>query len=199
VQGQPVPPAASQPRDEDRIYTRFSLYGAGRDDGYMAGLTFGLDSRYVGFNVDVSALAREQITGPLGDDRSDPAALANAHLTWTFVSDRFFRLRLETGVSMLALPESEVVSGQPWRGKTVFGPDLGVSGHLGLLRGVGLEGYARYTPFPQRIADTFVGLAVHGGPVGVNAGWRWVNIDGDGIDAPEMYFRGPQIGLVLAF
>jgi len=212
----PVPPAPPPPsappqdapgqaapvaerREQDRIYTRFSLYGAGREDGYMAGLTFGLDTRAVGFNLDVSALAREHVTGQLRDDESDPATLANAHLTWTVLSDRSFRLRLETGVSMLDLPDSAVVVDQPWRGKTILGPNLGISGQLGMVGPIGIEGHARITPFPERIADTFLGLAVHGGPVGVSAGWRWVDVAGDGVDAPELMFRGPQVGLVLAF
>lgn len=193
--GQPVP----APREQDRIYTRFSLYGAGRNDGYMAGLTFAIDSRFVGFDLDLSALARERITGPIRDDGSDPATLATGHLTWTVLADRSFRLRLLTGVSILDLPDSRVVFAQPWRDKTLVGPDVGVSGQIGMVGPVGIEGYARITPFPERIADTFVGLAVHGGPVGVSAGWRWVDVDGDGVDAPKLWFRGPQVGLSLAF
>ena len=192
-------PTQATPREQDRIYTRFSVYGAGRHDGYVAGLTFRLDSRFVGLDADVSALARESITGPLRDDESDPATLASAHVTWTLFSDRSFRLRAETGFSLLALPDSEVVIDQPWRGKTLVGPDVGISGQIGMVGPVGIEGYARITPFPERIVDTFVGLNVHGGPVGVSAGWRWVDIAGDGVDAPETFFRGPQVGLVLAF
>lgn len=188
----PVPP-------QERIYTRFSLYGAGRHDGYIAGLTFDLDSRLIGFNADIGALAWEPVTGPLHSSASDPVTLANAHVTWTFLLQRSVRLRLETGVSMLDLPDSAPLFDRPWRGNTLFGPDVGVSGHLGLVGPVGLEGHARITPYPQRIIDTFAGLTVHGGPVGVNAGWRWVDIAGDGIDAPKMMFRGPQFGLVLAF
>jgi hypothetical protein len=175
------------------------LYGAGRTDGYMGGLTFGLDSRFVGFDLDVAALARASFTGPLRASGSDPATWGTAHITWTFISDRSFRIRFETGASMLDLPSSPAVLDRAWRGKMVIGPDAGVSGQLGLTGPVGIEGYARITPFPVRIADTFVGVTIHGGPLGVNAGWRWVDIAGDEIRAPKTFFRGPQGGLVLAF
>jgi hypothetical protein len=187
------------PREQDRIFTRFSVYGAGRTDGYMGGLTFGLESRFVGFDLDVAALAREQVTGRLHADGSDPATWATAHLTWALISDPSFRLRLETGGSVLALPDSPATFDRPWRGKTLLGPDLGISGQLGLAGPVGIEGYARLTPFATRVADTFIGLTVHGGPLGVNAGWRWVDIAGDDRNAPKLMFRGPQVGLVLAF
>lgn len=195
--GEAYAPPPSQ--EQERIYTRLSAYGAGRSDGYMGGLSFSLEGRFVGFDVDVAALAREQVTGPLHSDGSDPATWATAHLTWSLVNERSVRLRLETGASILALPNSPAVFDRPWRGKTLLGPDLGVSGQIGLVGPVGIEGYARLTPFPRRVADAFAGLAVHGGPLGVSAGWRWVDIAGDEKDAPKMMFRGPQVGLVLAF
>jgi hypothetical protein len=180
------------------LSARFSLYGAGRKDGYAAGITFGMEGRYTGFDLDVGALAREQVTGPLHEDGSDPATFGNAHLTWSLVSVPFARVRLETGASILALPDSPAVEAQPWRGKTLFGPDVGLSGGLGLLGPLAIEGHARLTPFPIRIADTFLGVALHGGPLGVSAGWRWIDVDGDGKDAPKLMFRGPQVGLTLA-
>ncbi len=194
-----APAPEPERREQDRIYTRLSLYGAGRSDGYMGGLTVGLEGRLLGFDVDVAALAREQVTGPLHSDTSDPATWTTAHLTWTLVNERSVRLRLETGASILALPDSPAVANQEWRGKTLVGPDVGISGHLGLVGPLGIEGYARLTPVPTRVADTFVGLAVHGGPLGVSAGWRWVDVAGNGRDAPKLMFRGPQVGIGLAF
>lgn len=208
---QPLPPAQPSPdgrvappvpREEDRIYTRLSLYGAGHagpDDGYMFGGSFGLEGRYLGFDADVAALARESVTGRIQDDESDPATWTTAHLTWSLVNERSARLRVETGLSVLDLPDSPAVFDRPWRGKTLLGPDVGLSGQIGLVGPLGIEGHARLTPFPTRVADTFIGLAVHGGPLGVSAGWRWVDVAGDGEDAPELMFRGPQVGLVLRF
>lgn len=196
------PPAAQgyEPRPEaDRIYTRFSLYGAGRTDGYVGGVDFGLDGRYVGFDFDVNAIARESVTGPLHETGSDPVTWGTGHFTWSVLSERSFRLRAETGVSILSLPNSQFVAAQQWRGKSVVGPDIGVSGQLGLVGPVGVEGHARLTPFPVRVADTLIAATVHGGPVGLSAGWRWIDVAGDGKDAPKLMFRGPQVGLSLAF
>lgn len=196
----PPPSEGSAPSGErDRISTRFALYGAGRTAGYMAGLSFGIESRYVGVDADVAALAQESVTGSLQGDGSDPATWSTAHVTWSLVNERSIRIRLETGASILALPDSPAVSGQEWRGKSLLGPDVGVSGQLGLVGPVGIEGWARLTPFPTRVADTYLGLAVHGGPLGLNAGWRWVDVAGNGESAPRMMFRGPQVGLALAF
>jgi hypothetical protein len=147
--------------------------------------------------MDISALAQDQVTGPHSGD--DPATWASTHLTWTLVADRSYRIRLLTGGSMLVLPDSPATLDKAWRGKRIFGIDAGLSGQIGLVGPVGIEGYARYTPYPVRIADTFIGATVHGGMLGLSAGWRWVNVDGDEIDAPQMFFRGPQLGLVIAF
>ncbi len=198
----PPPPGEYAPPQQsaaDRIYTRFSLYGAGRTDGYVGGLAFGLDGRYVGFDLDASAIAREPVTGPLHESGSDPATWGTAHFTWSFLSERSIRLRAETGASMLSLPDSRFAAAQQWRGKTIVGPDVGISGQLGLAGPVGIEGHARLTPFPVRVADTFIGATVHGGPVGISAGWRWIDVAGDNKDAPKLWFRGPQVGLSLAF
>lgn len=198
----PPPPgeyAPLQRQEADRIYTRFSLYGAGQSDGYVAGVDFGLDGRYMGFDLDVNAIARERVTGPLHETGSDPATWGTAHLTWSFLSERSVRLRAETGVSMLDLPSSDFVVNQPWRGKTLVGPDVGVSGQLGLVGPLGIEGHARLTPFPVRVADTLIAATIHGGPLGLSAGWRWIDVAGNDKDAPKLRFRGPQAGLSLAF
>jgi hypothetical protein len=204
--GYPVSPLpatgeyAPRPGDEaNRIFTRFSLYGAGRSDGYVAGVDFGIDGRYTGFDLDVNAIARESVTGPLHETGSDAATWGTAHFTWSFLSERSVRLRAETGVSMLSLPDSQFAAAQEWRGKTVFGPDVGVSGQVGLIGPLGIEGHARLTPFPVRVADTLIAATVHGGPVGLSAGWRWIDVAGDGKDAPKLVFRGPQVGLSFAF
>jgi len=198
----PPPPGVVQPAphsDASRIFSRLSLYGAWREDGYVGGIDFGLESRTFGMNLDATALASEMVTGPLEASGSDPAAWGTAHLTWSILSDRAFRLRLEAGGSMLALPESPAVAVQPWRGSTIFGPDFGVSGQIGLVGPIGIEGHARLTPYPVRVADTYIGGMIHGGPVGLSAGWRWIDVAGDGVQAPALWFRGPQVGLSIVF
>jgi hypothetical protein len=204
----PPPPYAPGERPDrpdraeaDRVYTRINAYGAGKSDGYAAGLSLSLDSRYAGFDISIDALAREQVTGPLHDSGSDPAGWGSAHLTWSVLSTPNARLRVLTGASMLSLPDSRAVRGQPWAGKTLVGPDVGLSGQLGLAGPLGIEGYARLTPLPVVVADTYAGLIVHGGPLGVTAGWRWVDVQGSDTnnDAPKLMIRGPQVGLSLQF
>ena len=101
---------------------------------------------------------------------------------------------------MLSPPDSEATLDREWRGKTVIGPDVGISGQLGVLGPVGIEGHARLTPFPVRMADAFLGLAFHQGRLGAErpAG-AGINVDGDDDDAPRVWFRGPQVGLTLGF
>lgn len=200
----PTPPPgqgyAPPPHDEaDRITTRFSVYGAGRSNGYVGGLDFSLDGRYAGFDLDVNALASEPVTGPLHESGRDPATWGSAHFTWSLLAERSFRLRILTGGSMLSLPDSPAVADREWRGKTVYGPDVGVSGQIGLLGPLGIEGHARVTPFPVRVADTLIAATLHAGPLGLSGGWRWIDVAGDEKDAPKMSFRGPQVGLSLAF
>ena len=79
-------------------------------------------------------------------------------------------------------------------GKQVCGPDVDASVSCWLAGPLGLEGRARLTPFPVTVADTHTGLTLHDGPIGLTGGWRWVDLRGDGTDAPALMFRGPQWG-----
>lgn len=214
---QSSPPTQTSPAypapDPDRIVTRLSLHGAGmrrdldepdgRDDGYAAGLALTVDGRQVGFHAGVDAVARESVTGDFHDDGSSPAAWATAHITWSVLSRDAYRLRFELGGSLLALPDDTFAAGQPWAGKVIFGPDVGVSGQLGLVGPIGIEGHARVTPFPVPVVDTRIALALRGGPLGITLGWRAINVEGDDqdtdADAPELRFRGPELGLSVAF
>lgn len=193
--------ARDQPvRDEaDRIYTRLSLYGAGQTDGYVAGVSLNIEGRSTGFDLDVSALEKEAVTGPLRDRGTEPISWNTAHLTWAILSERSVQLRVETGASMLSLPASDFTAQQPWRGKTIIGPDVGLSGQIGLLGPFGIEGHAWLTPFPVRTADSFLGLALHDGPIGMHAGWRSIDVAGRMNDAPKVSFSGPEVALVLGF
>jgi len=196
-QQQPQGQRAKHPEDE--IRARLSFYGAGMKDAYVVGMGFGVDSRWVGLDANVDAIASETVTGPIHHDPSDPAVLGSAHLTWSLVSTQFARIRVLTGASMLKLPQSQFTASQPWAGKDLFGADIGASGGFGLLGPVAVEGWARFTLMPVVIADTYAGLALHGGPIGLTAGWRWIDVRGDGIDAPKFFFRGPQGGLSIRF
>jgi hypothetical protein len=74
-----------------------------------------------------------------------------------------------------------------------------LSGHLGLIGPFGLEGHARVTPFPFPIIDTRAALVLRGGPLALSAGWRSIDVNGNGVKYPEAHFAGPEIGLQLVF
>jgi hypothetical protein len=199
---QPVPP----PEDErDGILDgdapwEISFRGAATDDAYMAGGSIAIDGKWVGVHVAIEALGVENVTGPLHEnDPGDPALWGSAHLTWSLIADPHVRIRILTGGSVLALPKTQYTMGQVWAGKTVCGPDLGVTIALDLAKSFGAEGWARLTPYPVRVSDMYGGIAIRNGPVGVTAGWREVEVSGDGVDAPAISFEGPQAGLSLRF
>jgi len=195
----PPPSAAAPPSEEDSASGRFLLYGAGSGSGYMAGTSLAVDTRWVGLDATIDALADDAVTGPTQHDAGSPAAWGTAHITWSIVSVPRFRIRVLTGGSMLLLPRSQFTTGQPWAGKTLWGPDVGFSGGVNLIGTVALEGYAHLTPFPTRVGDAYAGAALHFGPIGLTGGWRWVEVYGDGNDAPRMSFSGPQAGLAARF
>jgi hypothetical protein len=187
----------------DRVYTAISIYGAGTKNAYAyaAGISLAVDSRWMGFDLNVDAIGVEDITGKFNSSGTDPAAWGSSHLSWSIVSTPFAHLRLLTGASMLSLPNSRFTQAQPWAGKTIFGPDLGLSGQFGVTGPIGIEGYGRVTPYPFLATDYYGGLVIHGGPIGLMAGWRWVDIRGDDQhrDAPKITFNGPQFGLSVRF
>ncbi|HET6413136.1 MAG TPA: hypothetical protein VFG53_13850 [Anaeromyxobacter sp.] len=168
-------------------------------DGWDAGVILTVDTRWVGFDANIDALAQKSVTGSTHNDIGDPAAWGSAHITWSVISASWIRIRALTGASMLALPKTTFTESQPWAGDTLFGPDVGFSGGIGLHAPVTAEGWARLTPFPTRIVDAYAGLGVHGGPIGLTAGWRWVEVHGNGTDAPTLNFSGPQGGLSFRF
>ncbi len=187
-----------EPRYEpDRVATQLALRGAGAPGGAAGGLSLSADGRFVGFHAGVDAIA---IAPPGGTVQSSAAlGFGSAHLTWSVVSEDAGRIRLELGGSMLSIPTGGAYAGAPYAGNVLFGPDVGVSGHLGLAGPLGLEGYARLTPVPIPVTDVHAALAFRGGPLALTAGWRAIRIDGNGTDAPSARFSGPEIGLSLMF
>lgn len=194
------PQESTPPLDPDRIFTRLSATGAGTSSGAAGGLSLAIEGRTAGFEAGVDALAIDGVTGVAGTTGSDNAlGWGSAHATWSFVSEDAYRLRLEVGGSMLSMPATGAFAGTTWAGKVAFGPDVGVSGQLGLVGPIGVEGHARLTPFPVPVADTRLALALRGGPLTFSAGWRSIQVAGNGTDAPEVHFSGPELGLSLVF
>jgi hypothetical protein len=97
------------------------------------------------------------------------------------------------------VPATGPWSGSSFANSVAFGPQIGLSGHAGLLGPLGIEGHARVTPYPVPVLDARAAFVVRGGPLAVSAGWHVIDVNGDGQDTPAARFAGPEIGLQLGF
>jgi hypothetical protein len=190
---------AVPPPEPYRIATRLELRGAGQSGGAAGGIEFLIDGRYFGFQTSFEAVSVRAVTGHTSLDTSSALGWGTMHATWSFVSEDAIRLRLEFGGSLLSMPNSVTFAGRPYAGAVVFGPNVGASGHARLIGPIGLEAHARLMPVPVSVADTAAALAFRAGPVALSGGWRYINVAGNGIDAPQLRFSGPEVGLSLLF
>jgi len=181
----------------DRLSARLEAYGAGTADQGAGTLALAFEGRGGGVSAGVTSFTVPGV---------DPVTGASSYLTtgsvaatWSIVSEAAFRLRLELGASMLSVPVEGIWSGTSFANTVAFGPQVGVSGHVGLVGPFGFEGHARVTPFPVAVLDTRAAFVVRGGAVAVSAGWRIIDVKGDGLDAPQARFAGPELGLQLGF
>ena len=190
----PLAPGA----DPDRVVTTLDFRAAGSPDGGAAGTSLYVDGRTIGFHAGVDGVAvRPDPTRAL--DTGGVLAYATAHLAFAIVSDDVVRIRLEAGGSMLSIPDAGPFHGAPYAATVAFGPDFGVSGHLGLLGPVGLEGYVRVTPYPVTIVDARAAVAMRAGALALTVGWRDFDVRGDGLKAPSASWNGPEVGLGVQF
>lgn len=167
--------------------------------GGVAGLALAVDGRSLGFQASIDAIDRSRApatdpTGSLGT-----LGYGTMHATWSFLSERNVRVRLEAGASVVTLGDASGAGAPPYAGSSLVGPSFGVSGHLGLLGPVGLEGHARVTPSPVPVSDSRVALAIRGGPLAIGLGYRWLGIQGDGTSAPDLRFAGPELQIAARF
>jgi len=165
------------------------------------GLFTAFDGPVVGFDAgydSLPVLQGNQANQPMYG-YSDSVGLGSAHLTFSIVNAPGARVRLEAGGSSLWLPNVGAFAGTRYAGSVAFGPDLGVSGRIGLIGPLGFEGHARWTPTPISVFDGEAAAAVHGGPLSLKVGYRWVELYGDGVAAPRFGFEGPEVGLGLHF
>ncbi len=184
------------PDDARRIAARLEAYGAGGHDAAAGTLALTMEGPIAGFSADVTGLA---LSDPAGLVSTSTLTLASARATWSIASEAAFRLRLELGGTMLSVPSGGMWTGTTYASTVAFGPQLGLSGHLGLVGPIGLEGYARVTPWPTPVVDAKAAVVLRGGPLALSAGWRSVDVNGNGVDAPEAHFKGPELGLQLMF
>jgi hypothetical protein len=157
-----------------------------------------VDGRAAGFHAGVDGVSvRPGIVTPL--DQRTTLGYGTVHITCSVVTEDAFRLRFEAGASMLSMPNSGAFVGAPYAGTVAFGPDFGVSGHLGLAGPIGLEGYARVTPFPVPVSDLRAALALRAGPFALTGGFRAFDVHGDGTKGPSASWSGPEVGLAVVF
>ncbi|HSM92908.1 MAG TPA: hypothetical protein VLT47_08445 [Anaeromyxobacteraceae bacterium] len=186
-----------RPDDAERVTARLEAYVGGATNSVAGTVALSMEGPRAGFGADVTGLS---IAAPSGSALGDATlTLGGARATWTVLADAAFRMRLELGASMLSVPDTGRYAGATYANTMTFGPQLGVSGNLGLIGPFGLEGYARVTPLPVPMLDTRAAVAFRGGPLAVTAGWRVVDVNGNGVDHPEAHFAGPELGLQLMF
>lgn len=179
-----------------RISARFDAFGSASSSGAAGTLGMTVEGRDAGFAADVTGLA---LHDPVTGDTRGALTLTSARVHWSVASDASGRLKLELGGTMLSVPTSGANASTTFAGTNRFGPQVGVSGQVGLAGPFGLEGYARVTPWPAPIIDARAAMVYRTGPLAVSAGWRVVDLNGDGVDAPSAHFDGPELGLQLGF
>ncbi|HSN93108.1 MAG TPA: hypothetical protein VLS93_17895 [Anaeromyxobacteraceae bacterium] len=169
---------------------------ASSGEGVAAGVSVTMDGRLAGMHASFDGFEPT-----LSGAGSASSALTRARVAATFsvLSADAFRVRLEAGGSALSIPSEGAYAGAPYAGRTSFGPDVGVSGQLGLVGPVGVEAHARFTLYPVPVTDVRSALALRAGPVAVTAGWRAIQVSGDGTDGPDAWFGGPEMGVQARF
>jgi hypothetical protein len=196
----PRPQYGYAPPQVTRITSRLDVFGGGtlQRGGAAAGLMAAIEGERLGGDMNLDGFYRGP--GVLGPGRgtffrsSSTYVHGSAHFTAALVATDVARLRGEIGGAFLAWPDRG-----PDAGLTTGGPDIGLSGQLGLVGPLGVEGYARLMPIPVPVMDALVALAFRVGPVGINAGWRELDVYKGSVNAARFSFAGPQAGLGFQF
>jgi hypothetical protein len=195
----PRPRYGYAPEQVSRFTTRFDLFGGGtlHHGGGAAGLALAAEGERWGMNLVFDGLYRGPgVVARRGSflDSSTTYAHASAHFTAAVIATDVARLRFELGGALLAWPNAG-----PDAGLTVGGPDLGVSGQVGLVGPLAVEGYARLMPVPVPVSDVLAALAFRFGPLALTAGWRELAVHKSHVNAARFSFSGPQVGLGVQF
>jgi hypothetical protein len=184
----PRPEYEYPPELVQQLTARASLGGGATiQGGAFAGGSFGVEGERLGFHFGLDELHASN-----GFDSFSSRSRythASAHLTVAAVATDVGRLRLDFGGSYLSWPDAG-----PDAGVTAIGPDVGISGQLGLVGPVGIEGYARLSPYPVVALDALAALAFHAGGFAMTVGWRDLSIRRSGPISTPVGFSGPQIG-----
>ncbi len=195
----PAPGEAPPPR---RISTEITIAGGPTDQrissnpalsltsGSSLGLSLRVEGRELGFHASYDGFFTN---GYSNFGSSSALDYYTAHFTWSFLSGRSGRLRLEGGLAVLSW-----ASLPPYGPQTAAGPEVGFSGQVALVGPLGLVGHARVATWAHSARDFQLAAALRLGPVALTGGWRDLRADG-GSTAPDLRFAGPQFGLALLF
>jgi hypothetical protein len=181
-----------------RLTTVFSLQGGAYSGAGAGALAIGIDGPHFGFQGSIGGVGEDELRGFPSNDEPI-VGWGIAHATWSFLPGDRYRVRLEAGVSTLYLPDSDAFTGRPYAGTVAVGPSMGVSGHAFILGPLGVEGHARVTPVPVPVADARAAAVLRAGPLAITAGWRAIDVSGDGVDGPQLRYSGPEVGLSFWF
>ena len=178
-----------EPSGPPGLRTTFGAQGQVGSDGSSGavGINMSLEGERFGISGELSAI---HIQGRDEFSTADDIQLLNIYGTYAVIAAPRGRLRVEAGLTTAFAPDL-----------VTAGPGIGLSGILGVLGPLGIEGAVHVTPFPYTQFDWSAGLAIGLGPVGIRGGWRriWLDDRGlvDGIDH-QSAFSGPYLGLTLA-
>lgn len=152
--------------------------------GHRQGVGVGANAFFEGPNWGVFAQYQATVSGAGADLR----AIQQAHLTlnYAILASRTARLRIEGGV------------GYTGAGPThIYSPILGISGALGVLGAVQLEGSLRVAPLPIGQAESSVGFAIGLGQLGLRAGIKRILVAPlEGVpELDDASFQGGYLGI----
>ena len=183
----PPPPPSGPPSISMSFGADAALGYRGGSGAYGLGLA--VDSHRFGINTQFTSIYLPAEVGFGGVH--DNIGLLNLFATYSVVSLRDARLRLEAGI-MSAFAADLVTAG----------PGFGISMTVGAVGPVGFEGAAHVTPYPFQEFDWNLGLVAHAGPAGIRGGWRRIWLDDRGLVdhiSHQDVFSGPYLGLSFSF
>lgn len=202
VYPEPPPPPGGQAAPPTRVNAEVAFTGGPTDQraytdptarvgpGASAGVSLRIESHDLGIHAGWDGFFPD---GHWSFGSGNSLDYFTAHATWSVLSGLSGRLRLEGGLSVLTWPTLPA-----YGDVTAVGPDFGASGQVSLVGPFGVQGYARFTPWPRPATDLYAGAALRFGPMGLTAGWRDLRADG-GDTSPSLRFAGPQFGLSFLF
>ncbi|MGI5862290.1 MAG: hypothetical protein ACOX6T_09560 [Myxococcales bacterium] len=183
----PPAPAAKVEAEPDLSRTLLGASVQAHPDGAIVGATIVTEGKRLGLHVGASGVFARASDGSAG---LKSLKLVEAHLTYAPISGSRGRVRLEGGASAAFGPTTAAV-----------GPDVGITGDVRLIGSFGVEGGARYAPFPHKRTEAWGGLFLGLGALRLEGGWRSMWLDAKVLEGMRTVdcLRGPYLGATLVF